>query len=120
MNKSRIQQIRELGDSLAEYVASENDRRFFYTFLTTRRYDDLRAALIRTSVARIKRGQPPIVAFDPYIGIFEEGEDLPYSDWRLARDLVLIRMIERLHEMKWIQAHAAEIPEPQASEEEGE
>jgi len=119
MNQSRIQQIRELGDSLAKYVATENDRRFFHTFLTARRYDDLRAVLIRTSVAQIKRGQPPIIAFDPYIGIFEEGEDLPYSDWRLARDLVLIRMIEQLHEIGWIQTHAKELPEPEVAEDEG-
>jgi CRISPR-associated protein Cst1 len=118
MNPDRVQQIRDLGDSLAQYIASENDRRFFHTLLTTRRYDDLRAALIRVSVARMKRGQPPLIAFDPYIQVFEQGEDLPYSDWRLARDLVLIRTIEQLHQKGWIQAHVEEIPEPEAAEDE--
>ena len=48
--------------------------------------------------------------------MFEEGEDLPRADWRLARDLVLIRMVERLYELGWVQAHAAELPEAPADE----
>jgi len=118
MNQNRIDNIRELGDALAAHVNAENDRGFFHAFLTARRYDNLRAALIRASVARIKRGQPPLVGFDQYLRIFEEGEDLPYSDWRLAKDLVLIRMIEQLHRMGWIQKHAEELPEPEIEEQE--
>ncbi|MDI6716649.1 MAG: type I-B CRISPR-associated protein Cas8b1/Cst1 [Actinomycetota bacterium] len=117
MNESRIQHLRQIGDILAEYISSENDRRFFHTFLTARRYDDLRAALIRVSVGRLKRGQSPLITFEPYIEAFEQGEDLPYSDWRLARDLVLIRMIERLYQLGWIQANKDELPEPEIVEE---
>ena len=113
MEQRRIEQIRDLGDTLAEYVYHENDRRFFQTFLTVRRYDNLREALIRVSVARIKKGQPPLVTFDPYIEIFEQGVDLPDANWRLIRDLTLIRMIERLYQLGWIQAHAEELPEPE-------
>jgi len=116
MNQNRIQEIRKLGDALAEYVSSEDDRRFFDGFLMARSYHNLRAALLRVSVARIRRGQAPLVAFDPFIAIFEQGEDLPYSDWRLARDLVLIRMIERLYQMGWLQKHAEELPVPEAIE----
>ncbi len=117
MNPNRIEQIRRLGDTLAAYVSGENERRFFQSFLMARRYDDLRALLIRASVARIKGGQAPLVAFDPYIEVFEEGTDLPYTDWRLARDLVLIRMIEQLHHLGWLQTHAEEIVEPTEEEE---
>ncbi len=116
MNRERIERIRKLGDDLAEYVDSENDRRFFHAFLTAQRYDTLRAVLLRASIARLKRSQSPLVAFDDYISIFEEGEDLPYSDWRLARDLVLIRMVEQLYRKEWIQKHAAELPETGAEE----
>jgi len=119
MDKVRIQCMRELGDTLADYVATENDRRFFHVFLTARRYDDLRVALIKASHSRIKRGQPPLITFDQFITIFEEGEEIPYADWRLARDLVLIRMIEQLYEREWLQKHIEELPEPEveASEE---
>ncbi len=118
MDRERIERIRRLGDELAEYVSAENDRRFFHAFLTAQRYDILRAVLIRTSIARLKRSQSPLVAFDDYISIFEEGEDLPYSDWRLARDLVLIRMVEQLYNKGWIQKHTDELPEPPVEEQE--
>lgn len=118
MNKERIEQIRRLGDALADYVNTENDRRFFHAFLTAQRYETLRAILLRASIARLKQNQAPLVTFDDYIAIFEEGEDLPHSDWRLAKDLVLIRMVEQLYQKEWIQKHAAELPESGVAEDE--
>ncbi len=118
MDENRIKAIRELGDTLADYVNQENDRRFFHAFLTADRYGNLRTALIKASHRRIKQGQPPVITFDRFITVFEEGEDLPYSDWPLARDLILIRMIERLYQQGWLQAHAEELPEPEEIEEE--
>lgn len=114
MNRERIEQIRRLGDDLADYINNEKDRQFFHSFLTVRRYDNLRSILIRLNVAQMKRGKAPAITFDPFIDIFEVGEELPYNDWRLARDLVLIRMIEKLHELGWIQANVEELPEPEA------
>jgi len=111
MDKQRIEQIRTLGENLAHYVIGENDRRFFHTFLTAPRYDVLRAAMIRASLNLVKQGKEPLVRFDPFIEVFEEGEDLPYSDWRLARDLVLIRMIECLYDEKWLQANEEVLPD---------
>ncbi len=105
MERERIEQIRKLGDTLAEYVAEENDRRFFQTFMTAGRYEYMRIALIKASNALVKRGKPPLVTFDQFVEIFEEGEDLPYNDWRLARDLVLIRMIEQLYNRGWLRQH---------------
>lgn len=112
MDDSRISHIRKLADQLAEYVWTENDRTFFHRFLTASRYDELRALLIRLSVAQMKKGQAPVVTFDAYVKVFEEGEELPFSDWRLAKDLILIRMVEQLYKLGWIQSHAAELPEP--------
>lgn len=120
MNKERIEQIRKLGDDLAEYINNEKDKRFFHSFLTALKYDVFRSILIRLNVAQMKRGKAPLITFDPFIDIFEIGEELPYNDWRLARDLVLIRMIEKLHELGWIQANIEELPEPEAVLDEGE
>ena len=116
MNVQRIDRIRILGERLAEYVASENDRGFFRTVLMATRYDQLRSALIRAGLNLVKKGGPPLVDFDSFVCIFEEGEELPYSDWRLARDLVLIRMLECLYEKQWLQVHADELPEVEPSE----
>jgi CRISPR-associated protein Cst1 len=119
MDKERIEQIRALGDNLADYVSSQNDRRFFRNFFTVQRYGDFRTALIKVNLAHVKRGHSPIVTLDPYIAVFEEGDELARPDWRLARDLVLIRMVERLYRQGWLGNNVDVIPET-AEEEEAE
>ena len=111
MDKERIEQIRTLGDRLAEYVSAQNDRRFFRDFFTTQRYDYLRNALIKANLAYVRQGHPPIITLDPYIVVFEEGDEVARSDWRLARDLVLIRMVERLYGQGWLGKNVDAIPE---------
>jgi CRISPR-associated protein Cst1 len=108
---SRINRIREIGDQLAEYVNEENDKKFFSAFYSEYRYDNIRNALIRVNHSRLKQGKPPIIKFEPFIEVFEEVDDKGRSDWRLARDLVLIRMIERLYDLRWIEKHVEEISE---------
>jgi CRISPR-associated protein Cst1 len=104
MDKKRIEQIRNMGDRLAEYVNSENDQKFFATFYAeSRSYTVVRNAIIRVSNALVKQGKPPLVSFDSYIEVFEMPDDRGRSDWRFARDLILIRLIERLYELKWIE-----------------
>ncbi len=101
MEKDRIDQIRNMGDRLAEYVSSQNDKRFFQEFFIQNRYEFLRNRLLKANLAHVKRGNAPFVEFEPYIQVFEEGTELARSDWRLARDLVLIRMVEQLHTLGW-------------------
>lgn len=102
MDRERVEQIRQLGDQLADYVSTENDRRFFREFFTQRRYDFFRNTLIKANIAYVRRGKPPFITLDPYIEVFESGDEVARSDWQLARDLVLIRMVERLHQSGWL------------------
>lgn len=112
MKASRIDRIRELGDDLANYVHEENDQKFFTAFYAEqRRYDVLRNALIKVNHAQLKRGKPPVIKLDPYLEVFEDVGENGKADWRLARDLVLIRMIERLYDLKWIEQHPEALPE---------
>ena len=112
MDKERVEQIRALGDVLAAYVSSQNDRRFFRQFFTEQNYGYFRTALIKANLAHVKRGNPPLITLDPYIAVFEEGNELARPDWRLARDLVLIRMVEQLYEQGWLGSNVDVIPEP--------
>jgi len=111
MDKERIEQIRTMGDQLAEYVTSQNDRRFFREFFTEQRYDYFRTALMKANLANVRHGKPPIITLDPYIEVFEEGNELARPNWRLARDLVLIRIVERLYEQGWLGSNVDVIPE---------
>lgn len=110
MEKDRIEEIRKMGDRLADYVTGENDRRFFRDFFMERRYDNFRTSLIKANVAHVRRGNPPLITLDPYLEVFEAGYEVSRSDWQLARDLVLIRMIERLYQQGWLGAHPDAIP----------
>ena len=116
MDKERVEAIRQMGERLADYVSMENDRRFFREFYTVQRYDYFRTTLIKANLAHVRRGKPPIIEFDPYIEVFEEGNELAREDWRLARDLVLIRMVECLYDLGWLGRNVDAIPEPTEEE----
>ena len=118
MDETRIQHIRQLGESLATYVVERNDRGFFNTFWMARNYGEVRAALIRASQAEVRHGRPPLVNLDQFLAIFEQAEGIPSADWRLGRDLVLIHLLDQLYQKGWLQAHAAELPEAEEVTEE--
>ena len=102
MEQTRIEEIRKLGDRLAEYVSTENDRKFFQGFLRESRYPYFRSLLLKANLASVRRGHSPLITLDPYITVFEDGDEVARNDWSFARDLVLIRMIERLYETGWL------------------
>jgi molybdopterin-containing oxidoreductase family iron-sulfur binding subunit len=111
MNENRIASIRSLGDSLAQYILRTNDRGFFNAFWMGRNYSEVRAALIRASQREVRAARPPLVSLDQFLAVFEQYEGTPAADWRLGRDLVLIRLLEQLYQQGWLQQHAEEIPE---------
>jgi CRISPR-associated protein Cst1 len=111
MERERIDAIKELGDRLSSYISENNEKRFFGDFYRSNRYGELRGLLIKASNAEVRRDRPPLIGFDGFITIFEDGEELPRIDWRLARDLVLIRMIEQLHKQGWMTQNKEIVPE---------
>lgn len=111
MEPDRIQNIRKMGDALASYVQKQNDKRFFRNFYLVSRYDYLRNDLIKANTEHVKRGNPPFLTLESYLSVFEEGEELARVDWRLARDLVLIRMTEQLYANGWLGTNQDALPE---------
>lgn len=115
MEKERIEEIRKLGDRLAGYVKAQNDDRFLFNFYKVQRYDDLRILLIRANYKNLKAGKAPLIEFDPFLTIFEEGYEVMRPDWKFARDLVLIRMIEWLYanndKDNWLGQHPNALPD---------
>jgi hypothetical protein len=98
MEKSRIDQIRALGDRLATHIKDGDDRRLLKALYFERQYWRFRAALLRAMYGYT--GDEPLVTFDGYVQIFEpfeEGQNVERADWNLSRDLLLIRIFEQLH-----------------------
>jgi CRISPR-associated protein Cst1 len=117
---NRIEAIKKLGDTLADEITTENDRRLWWRLYSADAYRQVRLAVIQASKQRLQRGSGPVISFDAFLEVFEEGDELPRVDWRLAWDLVLIRVIEKLYEAKWFEnnrdALLEEEKEPQMEE----
>lgn len=111
MNKERIQHIKEFADRLSIYVKDENAGSFFKTLYSEKNYYYFRNALLKANMFNVKKGKPPLITLEPYIEIFEEGNEVARPNWLLARDLVLIRMIEQLYNLGWLSKNIDYIPE---------
>jgi CRISPR-associated protein Cst1 len=116
MDSGRIDAIRELADALASDVATENDRRLWWKVYSADNYRGVRLTLIQASQRRVKRGVEPVITFDRFLEVFEEGEELPRIDWRLAWDLVLIRVIETLYQTKWFDSNRDALTDEEAEQ----
>lgn len=103
MEKARIDTIQKVADRLAEYV-QKNDSRLFARIFSARRYKDLTLELLKADKESVKSGHP-LFSYGDFIEIFEESEDMPRIDWSLARDLLMVRMIEQLHNSNWWSQH---------------
>jgi len=116
MEAHRIETIRRVADRLAESISASNDRQLFRGLWMSGRYGELRRVLVVVNTRRACRGQEPLLTFDDFVTVFEFGEDSQRPDWGLARDLVLIRVIEQLHQQGWFRTHADVIGEEEIPE----
>lgn len=110
MTDDRVAKLKELGDKLADYTRYQGGKRFFRQFFTVQRSDHFLTLLSKTNIdyTRYKRGAETLFDLDSFLTLFMEGEEVLRNDWRLMRDLVLIRMIEQLRD--WIANNADAIP----------
>lgn len=120
MERQRVETLQTLGERWAQYVKERNDRRFFQRIYGSWRtdrsaYGAYRSSLLRASQEEIRRGRAPLISFDEFLMAFEEGEEFARADWGLARDLILLKMMDTLHELGWLQEHADAL-EPPAEE----
>ncbi len=94
LNNERIELLRTLGDRFADYAKGRRD--FFFKFARARNYDEFRRALLRAADDTAREGKP-IITFDEFIEVFTTSSDEynKYNNWRLMRDLIALRMLER-------------------------
>lgn len=95
MDKGRIEAIKVVADRVANYIQKE-DERLFNTLFNARNEYEFRLALIKAD----KAAQPPLFTLDEFVLAFfaTTDQDALQLDWRLARDLMVVRIIEKLHE----------------------
>lgn len=115
MDKDRIRDIRDLADNLADYILSQDERLFVRLFRARNDYQ-MRLELLRAA----NSAKTNLMPYDQFINVFfiDEGETVK-PDWYLARDLLMVRIIERLHETNWIESNPELVEEAAQEAQEG-
>jgi len=93
MKQARIDAIRGFADKLAQWIYHKNDRKLERALFTARELRDLRRQMLRAQGASAE--STLLFGLDEYatVWLHEDG------DQYLARDLVCIRVVEKLHEL---------------------
>jgi len=100
MEQERIEVYRELGDRLAEYALRYENKplSFYHEFSRNDKYDALRRILRRAFIKMLREKETnPLFTYDEFILAFEHPSDT-YNQWKLGRDLIGFRMLERFHQ----------------------
>jgi CRISPR-associated protein Cst1 len=113
MDAVRVETVKNVGDALAAEICKENDQKLWQDVYRADNYRAVRSTLIRGNKRRIDRGTPPLITFDGFLGIFEDAVELPRTDWRLAWDLIVIRVIDNLFQRKWFDKNQDVLAEDQ-------
>ena len=104
VDKEKVEKVKVLGDKLAKYIFEFKRTSFFQKLYFTKpssrylEYEALRNAFLRENlnVAKSDIKELP-VTFDEFVEIFTDWEDAYNANWKLGRDLVLLRIIENLY-----------------------
>jgi len=117
MDAEMISRIRNVGDRLAEYIENTGDKRFFRGIRIAKDYTQFRMLLIYKLEKAAKQGVL-LVDYDEYVNIFEDANESIPGGWRLARDLLLIRIIDQLYQKNKISEVVDELEDDQEPVEE--
>lgn len=102
MEQKRIDTYKKLGDLLTDYALRYENQphSFYYAFSRAKNYTALRGVIQSAALKMYKSGTDHVLfTFDDFVLAFEHPSER-YSQWRLARDLISIRMLELLHQNK--------------------
>lgn len=108
MDKSRLEAIKRMGDRLAEYMQKVDPRFYKKLYMARNDYQMRRELQIAANAAKGSYHET-LLPYDEFIQVFfiDDG-DTAQPDWYLARDLLMIRIIEQLSN-DWIEAHKDDI-----------
>lgn len=91
MEPERIALLRRIAERLAGYIRER--RAFFFQFSRTNEFSKWRRLLLRAADDHMRQTGQPLITFDEFVQVFTAppGE---INDWRLARDLITLALIE--------------------------
>jgi CRISPR-associated protein Cst1 len=99
MSSDHIKAIREFADNLAAYIHRRNDRRLLAALLYEKSAWAFRNALVKAQRNQFRDKAELLFGLEEYLKVFVSAEGAGVADWRLVRDLISIRLTERLYEL---------------------
>ena len=101
MDNERIRLIKEFATRLADLILEHNDRRLFRNLVFTSGEWQYRAILSKVQMQYAKDRGKLALGFDEYVNVFLTSAPGERPVWSLVRDLISIRLVERLFEGKF-------------------
>jgi CRISPR-associated protein Cst1 len=95
MDQDRIDAIKAIADRIADYVLNQDDRLFAQLFRARDQYE-FRLHLLRAA----QKASVPFFGLDEFVEAFftTTDQDMLKFDWQLARDLMIVRVMEVLYQ----------------------
>jgi CRISPR-associated protein Cst1 len=101
MKQERIALIKAFATRLAELIDEHNDKRLFRELVYTTGEWQYRAILSKVQMQYAKDRGKLALGFDEYVDVFLNADADERASWSLVRDLISIRLVERLFEQKF-------------------
>jgi CRISPR-associated protein Cst1 len=101
MDKQRLEKIRDFADKLAVYIKEQNDKPLLHDILYKSKSWELRNTLTKAQRNEMLKGKKLLFGLEEYVAVFEAEDSVGALSWSLVRDLISIRLIEKLHELGW-------------------
>lgn len=111
MKEGRIKAIRAFADKLADWIHRKTDKRL-YRGLLFAPHREVRGALLRAHQQSAK--EQLLFGLDEFRDVWLHDD----GDQYLVRDLICIRVVERLYELGYFKQHPDEVPEAERPSEE--
>jgi len=114
MHKDRIEVLKHLADELASEIKENNDVPLYRDLMGKTKkgsYAAFSQLLARALRKRLERTNKLMFTSDQYLLALQEGDEIPRADWLLARDLVRVRCLEKLHELGFDFGNAPKVEE---------
>lgn len=96
MDAKRIDRIKDFADQLADHIRTSNDARLFRDVVFGRRAWEVRNALTKAQRDEAREHGRLLFGLQDYLDVFEADDAVGLGDWSLTRDLISIRLVERL------------------------
>ncbi len=91
-----IEKVRLFSDRLADHISSKNDKNLFRGIVFAEKPWEMRRALTKAQRNQARDHNNLLFGLQEYLDIFEAEHVVARFDWSLVRDLISIRIVEKL------------------------